>query len=603
VLDRAPDHFDALHMLGVAAVQSGEVAAGAELIERATRIDPHAAAAHVNLAMALSALGRHEAALASAGRALALNGADPDAHTNCGNALLALGRPTEALAAYEQALAARPSDPQAHYNRANALRDFGRAVEAISAYDGALALAPSYMEALANRGALLVSLNRLDEALATFDAATAAHPTAGMHLSRGLVLAKLNRLEDALASFDAALALDPRSAEAHSRRAAALNDLARTTEALAAADRAIELEPDLSDAHNSRGIALYDLQRLDEALASYDRAVALKPEGAEAHLNRALARLKDGDLAAGFAEYPWRWRVRDAASYRPSVACPEWQGERLEGRRLLIFAEQGFGDSLQFVRYVPPVAALGAQVTLLVDAPLARLFRASLPGVEVVDRLPRDAAYDLQVAMLCLPRILGTTLETIPAGAPYLTVDRDSSATFARRLADLPGRKVGLVWAGASRRHSPMLAAIDARRSLRLDQLAPLAAVPGVQFVSLQIGEPAAQAADPPAGLRLVDCTAGLSDFADTAALVANLDLVITVDTAVAHLAGALGRPVWILSRYDGCWRWLADRDDSPWYPTARLFRQAAPGAWRRAIAAVATALAGAAAIAPVRPV
>jgi tetratricopeptide (TPR) repeat protein len=606
VLGRAPDHFDALHMLGVAVVQCGEAAAGAELIERATRIAPDVAAAHVNLAMALSALGRHQAALESAERAAKLDRASPEAHTNRGNALLALGRPAEALAAYEQALAARPDHPQAHYNRANALRDLGRAADAVAAYDAALALAPGYTEALANRGALLVTLNRLVEALATFDTAVTAHPTADMHLSRGLVLAKLARLDDALASFDAALAADPQSAEAHSRRAAALNDLGRTAAALAAADRAIELDPDLADAHNSRGIALYDLQRLDEALASYDRAVALKPQGPEAHLNRALARLKSGDLAAGFAEYPWRWRVRDAARFRPAVAYPDWEGQGLEGRRLLIFSEQGFGDSLQFVRYAPRLAALGARVTLLVEAPLVGLFSASLAGVEVVDRLPDDAAYDFQLAMLCLPRLFRTTFETIPGDTPYLAADAAASAAWSRRLAALPGCKIGLVWAGASRRHSPMLAAIDARRSLSLAQLEPLAAIPDVQFISLQVGEAAAEVLSPPEGLRLIDWTSEIRDFADTAALVAGLDLVITVDTAVAHLAGALGRPVWILSRYEGCWRWLTGREDSPWYPTARLFRQAAPGAWDPVTAAVAAALgsfAGSGAIARVRPV
>ncbi len=592
ILARDPGSFDALHMLGVAAVQSGEAARGAALIEAAIRIVPSSAAAHVNLATAQTALGRHEAALTSAERALALDGASPDAHMACGNALIALGRAGEALTAYERALALRPDDPQGRYNRANALRDLGRLEAAVAGYDAAIALWPAYVEALGNRGAVLARLARLDEALASLDTALAARPSAEAHRNRGAVLARLRRLEEAIASYEAAAAADPESAQAHSDRASALNDLGRSPEALAAADRAIALDPQLADAHNNRGVALYTQRRLDEALACYDRALAIAPDAAEPHVNRALARLLAGDLAAGFAEYRWRWRLSGVERERPRIGCPEWEGEPLAGQRLLIFAEQGFGDTLQFVRFVPRAATLGAGVTLLVEAPLVKLLAASLPGVEVVDRLPENAAFDAQAAMLCLPRLLGVTLDTVPADTPYLAADPAASAGWARRLAALPGRKVGLVWAGASRRHEPAAAAIDARRSLRLAQLAPLASAPGVQFVSLQIGEPAAEASAPPRGLQLVDWTGELGDFADTAALVAGLDLVISVDTSVAHLAGALGRPVWILSRYDGCWRWLRDRDDSPWHPTARLFRQPAPGDWESPIAAVVATLA-----------
>jgi tetratricopeptide (TPR) repeat protein len=591
MLARDPGNFDALHMLGVAAVQSGEAERGAALIEQATRIAPDVAAAHVNLAMALSALGRHDAALSSTKQALAIDAANADAHVNRGNALLALGRAAQALAAYERALALRPADPKGHYNRANALRDLGRLEDAVAAYDAAIALSPGYVEALSNRGAVLARLARLDEALASFDAVLSLRATAEAHRNRGAVLARLRRLEDAVASYDAALSADPASAQAHNDRAGALNDLGRAADALAAADRAIALDPDLADAHNNRGIALYTHRRLDEALACYEQALAIEPEAAEPHVNRALARLLAGDLAGGFAEYRWRWRVAGAQRERPAVACPDWEGERLAGRRLLVFAEQGYGDSLQFVRFVPRAAALGACVTLLVEPPLVRLLGASLPGVEVVGRLPEDAVFDRQAAMLCLPRLLGVTLDTVAADMPYLAADPAAAAAWARRLAAIPGRKVGLVWAGASRRDNPSAAAVDARRSLRLAQLAPLAAVPGVQFVSLQVGEPASQAREPPSGLPLIDWTAELGDFADTAALVAGLDLVVTVDTAVAHLAGALGRPVWILSRFDGCWRWLQDRDDSPWHPTARLFRQPAPGDWASVIAAVAGAL------------
>ena len=283
----------------------------------------------------------------------------------------------------------------------------------------------------------------------------------------------------------------------------------------------------------------------------------------------------------------------EAARYLPRVAAPDWEGEPLAGRSILVFSEQGFGDGLQFVRYVPQLAAMAGRVTLLTERPLEPLFAASLPGAQVAVRLPEGAAFDCKVAMMCLPRLFGTTLASVPADAPYLAVDADAAARWATRLAALPpGLRVGLVWAGASRRHNPGASAIDARRSVSLAQFAPLAAASGAQFVSLQVGEPSAEAAEPPPGMVLTDWTDELRDFADTAALIAGLDLVITVDTAVAHLAGALGKPVWILSRYDGCWRWLKDREDSPWYPTARLFHQDSPGDWDNVIGRVAVALA-----------
>jgi hypothetical protein len=468
-----------------------------------------------------------------------------------------LGRPEEALASCDAAIRIRPDFAEAHTNRGICLKDLGRPGEALAACDAAIRIRPDYAKALSNRAACLKELGRPGEALA---------------------------------ACDAAVRIRPDSAEAHSNRGMCLSDLGRLDEALAAADRAIALGPDLADAQTNRGVALYNLRRLEEALAAHDRALSLNPQSAAAHKNRAFVLLRAGDLAAGFAEYRWRWKEGALARDRPRVQCPEWEGEPLAGKRLLVFAEQGYGDSLQFVRYVPMAAAQGAEVTVLVPQPLVRLFGASLPGVRVVDRLPDGAAFDFHVAMLCLPRLFGTTLQTIPAKTPYLVVDPDRASEWAARLRTMAGRKVGLVWAGGARRHDPAAAAVDARRSLRLAQLAPLASAEGVQFVSLQVGEFAAEARQAPAGMRIVDWTAEIGDFADTAALASCLDLVVTVDTSVAHLAGALGRPVWILSRYDGCWRWL-DRETSPWYPTARLFQQAAPGAWDPVIEAVATAL------------
>jgi hypothetical protein len=256
-----------------------------------------------------------------------------------------------------------------------------------------------------------------------------------------------------------------------------------------------------------------------------------------------------------------------------------WEGEDLAGKSILVHCEQGLGDSLQFIRYLAPLARMAGSATVITYPPLANLFR-SIPGVEVTTAYD-GSAFDHHVPLMCLPRLFGTTLETIPAQTPYLAADAEKVERWAERLSHLGARiKVGLVWAGESRRDNLGAHAIDQRRSMRLAQFAPLAGVPGVQFVSLQTGGPSQEARNPPAGLRLADMTGDLQDFSDTAALIANLDLVISVDTSVAHLAGALAKPVWILSRFDGCWRWLNGREDSPWYPTARLYHQKAAGAW-----------------------
>jgi tetratricopeptide (TPR) repeat protein len=589
VLAEAPGHFDALHLSGVLMVQTGRPGAAAERLQRAARADPGAAAPLVNLAAALNQLGRHDAAIASAARALALEPLNAGAHSNQGSALLALGRPGEALASYDRALSIDPTSADGWYNRANALRDLSRADEALAAYDRAIALRPGYLEALNNRAAVLSALDRHEAALASYDAALAAWPgSAATHANRAKTLNDLKRADEALAAAERALALKPDDAEAHNHRGVALLELRRPVEALAACERALALRPGYAEAHNNIGIILYDLRRPADAVAAFDQALALRPAFPVARFNRATALLAAGDLKRGFQAFYSRWDSLGGDGPVPRLPGLLWEGEDLAGKSILVLSEQGFGDTLQFVRYVPRLVEAGARVTVLTNPPLVTLLR-SIPGIEVTGALPADAMYDFQVAMMCLPRVFGTTLETIPGETPYLAADLAKAGRWAARLAALgDGPKVGLVWAGASRKHDLGAFALDRRRSLALDQLAPLADVPGVGFVSLQKDEPALQARHPPAGLRLVDFATELGDFADTAAVVAGLDLVISVDTSVAHLTGALGKPVWILSRYEGCWRWLNGREDTPWYPTARLYHQRAPGDWAEVIARVA---------------
>jgi len=306
-------------------------------------------------------------------------------------------------------------------------------------------------------------------------------------------------------------------------------------------------------------------------------------------MNLCFLLLITGRFEEGWEEHEWRWRMRQSSMVERTFPVPLWGGEPIAGRTILLHAEQGLGDTLQFCRYAPLIEP-GARVIVEVQAPLARLV-SRMPGIaQVVVRGQALPPFDLHCPLLSLPRAFGTTLATVP-GKPYLAADPADSASWRERLAALPGLKVGLVWAGEPRENWPKLAAIDARRSMALKTLAQLGDAAGVSFISLQKGKPAAQATDPPAGMSLVDHTAELKDFADTAALIENLDLVICVDTSVAHLAGGMGKPVWLLNRFDTCWRWLLDRDDSPWYPTLRQFRQPSPGDWLAVVARVRDAL------------
>ncbi len=615
-----PDHAESLHLLGVIFIQRGRYDLAVDPIGRAIAANGGVASYHANHGSALQALGRLNEALAAYDAAIGLEPDMAELHANRGNALQALGRPCEALAAYDTAIRIKPDYAGAHYNRGNALKNLGRPGEALAAYDAAIGITPDYAEAHTNRGNALQELGRLDDALAAYDRALAIRPElAEAHYNRGNALQELGRPDEALAAYDTAIGIKPDHAKAHANRGNALKDLGRPEEALAAYDTALALKPsaealsnrgnalqelgrldealaahdaalaiktDYAEAHNNRGLALQELGRLDEALAAYDQALAIKPDDADTHLNRSFALLLGGQFDAGWREYEWRWKTGRMGNAVAETTRPRWRGEDGRGRTLLIHAEQGFGDTLQFCRYVPVAAARGWRVILRVPAALCRLL-AGLEGVAAI--MPDDGEivdFDAHCPMLSLPAATGL-IEPWSPPHPYLRPDSGKAALWRDRLRALPaGRRIGLVWAGNPRLNAPAAHAIDRRRSIDPSLLAPLLDVPDIVWVSLQKNGPPA-----PFAARMVDAMAEMADFADTAALVANLDLVISVDTAMVHLAGAIGRPVWMLDRFDSCWRWLRDRDDSPWYPGLRIFRQTSPRAWEPPIATIVAAL------------
>jgi tetratricopeptide (TPR) repeat protein len=594
ILAIRPDHFDSQHLLGVIFYQRGDPAQAVGRINLALKRSPNNVQALNNRGNALSALKQFKEALASYDRAIVACPDFADAHSNRGNALKELRRFADAVAAYDRAVALRPDYAEAHSNRADALTAVGRFADALAACDRALMLRPNFAEAHANRGNALHRLGRFAEALTSHDQALALRPDyAEAHSNRGNALHELKRFAEALESYDRALALRPDYAEAHSNRGNALQELKRFDEAVASYDRALAQHADLAEAHSNRGNALTELARFEEALASYDRAQAARPDFADAHFNEGMCRLLIGDLPRGWEKAEWRWGTEQLRNGKRNFSQPLWLGaDAIAGKTILLHAEQGLGDTIQFARYAPLVAARGARVVLEVQRPLRELMRSLSDTVQIVAAGEPLPDFDLQCPLLSLPLAFKTRLETIPAHIPYLSATADKTRAWSKRLRPREKPRVGLVWAGNPRKELPGANRIDGQRSIAFDRLTPLFQVEACELFSLQKGDEAVrQLRDGEWRGRVVDHTDDLHDFSDTAALIANLDLVISVDTSVAHLAGALGKPFWLLNRYNTCWRWLLDRDDSPWYPTARQFRQDARRDWDPVITRVVAAL------------
>jgi tetratricopeptide (TPR) repeat protein len=598
ILRDDPGNAFAHHLLGLIELQTGQLDAGIASLKRAIALNPADPVALGNLANGLREAGAYDEALEAYGRALALKPDFLDAYNNRGILLRALGRNAEALADYDRAVALMPGHPHPHGNRADALAALGRAGEALDSYDRALALEPRDAGLHYSRANLLAGQRRWEEAVAGYDRALALDPNHVQALvNRGNVLVDLHRAEAALASYDAALAVQPDLAQAWSNRGNALRALNRHGEALDSCERAIALDPGYADPLHNRGTVLAELGRYGEAIADYGLCLQLDPDMTDARLNLGFAHLATGDYARGWSLYQTRWEMTGHHRFVADRGFqqPLWLGaESLAGKTILLHSEQGLGDTLQFCRYVPRVAALGARVILEAEAPLMGVL-ASLAGV---DRLaPRGAAlpdFDLHCPLMSLPLAFATTLETIPADVPYLAADPDKIEAWKRRLGTRTRPRVGLVWSGGFRPDQPELWGLNERRNIPLGRLAALRGA-AVEFHSLQKGEPAESELRAVAprwrGPDIVDHAGELADFTDTAALIENLDLVISVDTSTAHLAGALGKPVWILNRFDNCWRWLCGRADSPWYPTARLFRQTRFGDWDEVVDEVKLAL------------
>ncbi len=575
VLAREPENPAALHLLGVASSQQGRKDVAVGLITRAIVANPRIAEFHANLALVFLEKGEPERAIQSAQQALALKNDYPDALNHLANALKQCGRIEQAIEFYNRALAINPNFVDGLNNLADALRRVGRTTEAEACYEKVLRLRGDHPEALVSKAEILRRERKFGEAIYIGRRAIEARPDfAEAYNTVGAALQEQGNLDEAIEAYQKAIELQPMTAGPYANLGYARHTQGKLDEAKKCYRKAIELRPDMPETYNNLGNLFRDQLNLQGAIEAYNQAIYFSPAHTDAHWNRSLAWLLMGNFADGWAEYEWRWL--NFPQEKRTFRQPLWDGSYpLAGRTILLHAEQGLGDAIQFVRFAPVVAEMGATVNLECQRelePLLQRFQGITRTITRGDPLP---PVDCHCPLLSLPHALKLTPRSCGGSEPYIHPHAPLVQKWRETISGNKTRlKVGLSWAG-----SPIHRR-DRERSMSLSLLQPLGEVEDVTYFSLQKGDPAREAANPPGKMVLKDYTSQLHDMADSAGLLANLDLVITVDTALAHLAGAMGKTVWVLLPYSPDWRWLLDREDSPWYPTMTLLRQKKPGDW-----------------------
>jgi tetratricopeptide (TPR) repeat protein len=574
--------------LGTAVAIRGRLAEAAESLRRAVALAPGSADAHSQLGTVLMELGRFDEAAASLRQAIEANPDHPTAAATLGYLYSTRGRFAELAAVCRPLARIRPGHMVVQLRLGEALVHLGELDEAINCFEAALGLSPESPEAHLGLGLVMLSLGRFEAALPNLARAIELGPDRPeSHALLERALRGLGRLDEALECAERVLRLLPEDAQAHCVRGFLLDELRRCDEALTCFDQAIRLDPRNAEAHHNRGVVLVRLTRYDEAIAAFDEAIRLVPDYDEARGNRARALLTLGHFDRGWEEFERQVRHRNPNS--PGHSRRLWMGEPLIGRTILLHAEQGLGDTVQFMRYIAQVKVRGGRVLFVCPQPLVRL-AATCPGIDQVvprgDRLPE---FDIHSPLMRLMSLFSKTVEAIPAPIPYLSADAARVERWRERLAGPPALKVGIAWQGNPKHKR------DRDRSFPLVNFERLAAIHGVRLFNLQKGFGADQIRELAGRFPLVELGDELDpdplEIRDTPAVMMGLDLVITPDSMLAHLAGALGIPVWIALPFSPDWRWLLGRDDSPWYPTARLFRQREPGRWDLVFDRIARAL------------
>jgi tetratricopeptide (TPR) repeat protein len=581
-----PADAETLYNLGTAYEGAGQKGDALLSYKRALELSPSHSPALAAKALLLYDDGRVEEALETLRASLAADPSNVTAWYNSGAILAGLGNHAEASQCFGSALRLVPAYGKALYGAATSLQKLGRLEEARAACEALLKQEPAHFEALFLRGNILYDQRHLHEALAAFDEALARNPKhTGVLCNRGATLRELGRLSEAAAMFDRALARNLRCVEALLGRGIVEFKSARIEQALAFFESALEADPSSATGFCGRGLALQYLGRIEEARRDFEYALALKPGLPEGHSNLGALQLLLGDFERGWEGYEYRMLGGERCKADLPRHWPVWNGEDIAGRKLLVLDEAANGDAIMLARYFPMLADMGIDATVECRPPMLKLLK-QVPGVHLVTKIDPAEHFDYQVHLFSLPRAFKTRAESVPAQVPYLFADTALTAKWANRLGD-HGFKIGIAWQGNP---DPK---IDIARAAPLANFAPLAAVPNCRLISLQKGHGVEQIA--PSGVPVEtlgdDFDSGPSAFLDTAAVMANLDLIVTVDTSIAHLAGAMGRPVWVALKHMPEWRWMLGRDDSPWYPTMRLFRQRAMADWESVFAEMAKAL------------
>ena len=601
LLTQLPKHGDLLFMFGTAQYQLGDKAEAIKLLDKAIVSNPSNPSAFNNRGNVLQDLSRYTEALKSYDQAIRLKPDYFEAFNNKGNTLRLLGRQEEAIEQYQKAIALRPDYADAYNNWGNALQDLKQLEAAIERFTECIKLNPHHAQAFYNWGNALKELGRYQEAIVAYQQAIELSPLyAAAYNNLGYALKELHQNTEASGIFQLALQLQPDFPEALNNLGTVLTSLDQLPEARARLERATQLKPDYAQAHSNLGVVLLQMRCLTEALASLDRALVLQPALADAQWNRSLVRLTLGDYENGWRDHEARVNTIKALNHgRRAYTAPQWTGtEPIAGKTIFVAAEQGLGDTIQFCRYVPMLARRGAKVILEVQPPLVETMSKLEGAAEVVSLLaPGQAlpAHDFYCMLMSLPLAFKTTVDTIPHATQYLQADTKKVAYWAEKLGPKTKLRVGLVWSGGFRPAQPELWATHKRRNIELAKWMSLKTI-DAEFYSLQKGQPAegelaALEAASWDGPVLINHVSELRDFSDTAALIENLDLVVSVDTSTPHLSAALGKPTWLLSRFDSCWRWLDAREDTPWYPTMKLFRQVTPLDWDSVISRVVSDL------------
>ncbi|KFL34789.1 hypothetical protein JU57_03955 [Sulfurospirillum sp. SCADC] len=545
------------HNLGNALRDKGKIDEAIEAFTKALSIDPQYGDAYYNLGVSLHDIGKLDEAVEAFTKALSLNPNYVEAYNNLGVTLHAKGHIDRAIEAFIQALTIHPHYADAYYNLGNALYAKNKINQAMTAYEKAIAIHPNYVDAYNNLGVLLKKQGKIEEAIKTYTKALAIHPHhAGVYNNLGTALKAQGKLDEAIEAYTKALSLDSQYA----------------------------------DAYSNLGNALYDQTKIDEAMEAYTKALLLNPHHADALWNHSLALLLSGDLCEGFKLYEHRWDVEGGLQkFKRNFSQPLWLGDApLHGKTILIHSEQGLGDTVQFCRYIEILAHQGAHVIFEVQKPLMRLLE-NLKGIHtLIEKGSPLPTFDYHAPLLSLPYAFRTSLANVPNQNPYIEVEHTLVERWKQTLGAKRALRVGLVWNGGFRANQPELWYANNRRNIPLELIVQLNRA-DVDFYSLQKGEPAEREFKRRAlelwnTDNLFNYMDDIEDFADTAGLISQLDLVIAVDTSTAHLAAAIGKPVWLLNRFDTCWRWMLHREDSPWYPTLTLFRQPSFGDWESVI-------------------